>query len=209
MNYQSNDTAIRDAKPDDLETVTDVLAEAFLHGDLGPWLIPHLDTRHKVYVPYFEMLAQHAIEYGHVEITDEAPAVAIWYTVAGGRQPAIHGYDTRLREITGKYYRRFVEMDRAMGEHHPRDQWHQYLAFLAVDPEHQGRGLGSALLKHHHAELDQAGTPSFLEATGTRNRHLYTRHGYLPRPTYRLSPDGPQLYPLWRPAAPHQTAGQS
>jgi GNAT superfamily N-acetyltransferase len=207
VGLQSNTSTIRDAKPADLESVRDVLVEAFLYGDLGPWLIPHLDTRHRIYVPYFEMLAEHAIEHATVDITTGAPAVAIWYTVAEGHQPAVRDCDARLTEITGRFRGRFVELDRAMAQHHPRKPLHDYLAFLAVHPEHQRQGLGSRLLRHHHGELDRSGTPAFLEATGTLNRRLYTRHGYAPLPTYRLNPGGPQLYPLWRPARSQSAAG--
>jgi ribosomal protein S18 acetylase RimI-like enzyme len=210
MNYRSSSsTTIGKATPDDLDAVRYVLVEAFLHGDLGPWLVPHVDTRHRIYWPYFAMLAEHALQYGLVEMTDDAQAVAVWYPIAGGHQPVIADYDTRLKAVTGTFVSRFTELDRAMHEHHPREQWHHYLAFLAVHPDHQRRGLGSALLSHHHAALDEAGTPAFVEATGTRNRHLYTRHGYLPRPAYRLSPGGPRLYPMWRPAAPHRALAES
>ncbi|MDT4995159.1 MAG: hypothetical protein QOH97_5051, partial [Actinoplanes sp.] len=46
MNYRSP-VKVRDADPDDLTTVRDVLVEAFLHTDIGIWLVPHLDTRHR------------------------------------------------------------------------------------------------------------------------------------------------------------------
>jgi hypothetical protein len=47
------------------------------------------------------------------------------------------------------------------------------------------------------------GTSAYLEATSCHNRHLCLRHGYLPRPAHRIHPHGLQLYPMWRPAAPH------
>jgi GNAT superfamily N-acetyltransferase len=206
VNLHSNAT-VRDAKPDDLPAVRDVLVGAFLHGDLGPWLIQDLDTRHQTYVPYFEMFAAHALANGRMDITDDARAVAVWHTVAEGHQPGIRDYDARLTEITGKFLDRFAELDRAMAQHHPPEPAHDYLALLAVHPGHQRQGIGSRLLKHHHRKLDAAGTPAFLEATGTRNRHLYTRHGYAPLPPYRLNPGGPQLYPMWRPARPSAAAG--
>jgi ribosomal protein S18 acetylase RimI-like enzyme len=205
VNSRTCITTIRQATLGDLDAVRYVLVEAFLHGDLAGWLIPDLDTRHRIYWSYFEMLAEHALLYGRVELTHDATAVAIWHTIADGHQSAIPDYDARLKTITTRSQPRFAALDQAMHEHHPHD-WHAYLAFLAVHPRHQGHGLGSALLHHHHAALDQAGTPAYLEATGARNRHLYLRHGYLHRPTYRISGDGPQLYPLWRPPASQQAS---
>jgi GNAT superfamily N-acetyltransferase len=64
-----------------------------------------------------------------------------------------------------------------MGELHPTaDVW--YLPLLGVDLVAQGRGLGSALLRHALATCDNDGLPAYLEATNPRNRDLYARHGF-------------------------------
>jgi hypothetical protein len=64
--------AIRAATPADQQTVSDLLAEAFLHGDLADWLIPHLDTRARIYPHYFALHVEHAITHGQVEMTEDA-----------------------------------------------------------------------------------------------------------------------------------------
>jgi GNAT superfamily N-acetyltransferase len=72
---------------------------------------------------------------------------------------------------------------------------------MAVHPAHQRHGIGSALLAAHHATLDAAGLPAYLEASGNRSRALYLRHGYTDTgPPVQLS-GGPALYPMWRPAS--------
>lgn len=79
---------------------------------------------------------------------------------------------------------------------------HHHLALLAVEPSFQGRGLGSALLRHHHASLDGAGTAAYLEASSPADCDLYARHGYELRETFAL-PDGTLFLPMWRlPARP-------
>jgi ribosomal protein S18 acetylase RimI-like enzyme len=55
---------------------------------------------------------------------------------------------------------------------------HAHLVFLGVSPDAQGRGVGSAILKHTLAPLDAAGIPAYLEATSERNIALYQRHGF-------------------------------
>lgn len=199
---QSHTTAVRTAHHDDAPAIAELLVEAFLHGDLGPWLIPHLDTRARIYRPYFALLTEQALDHGDVRVTGDRAtgltAVAIWYPIAGGPPPTPVDYDVRLAQVTGRFLHRFAALDDAMHRHHPYDAWHHYLAFLAVHPDRQHHGLGSALLEHHHAELDAAGTPAYLEATGARNARLYARHGYRPRSSYRINGDGPALHPMWR-----------
>ena len=60
---------------------------------------------------------------------------------------------------------------------HPREP-HAHLVFLGVAPIAQGKGVGSAILKHTLAPLDRAGVPAFLETTTERNVALYQRHGF-------------------------------
>jgi GNAT superfamily N-acetyltransferase len=78
---------------------------------------------------------------------------------------------------------------------------HHYLAYLAVRPDQQCRGLGSALLARRHALLDVLGEPAYLEADDPRNRDLYLRHGYVAGDPVVL-PDGPPLWPMWRDPRP-------
>jgi predicted N-acetyltransferase YhbS len=79
---------------------------------------------------------------------------------------------------------------------------HHYLAFLAVRPSRQCRGIGSALLDRHHARLDDAGVPAYLEANHPRNRELYLRHGYRDRAEIQLPDGGPAVWPMWREPRP-------
>ncbi|GGL13069.1 GNAT family N-acetyltransferase [Mangrovihabitans endophyticus] len=194
--------AVRAATPADFEVLSRLLAAAFLHGDLAPWLIADVATRRRVYLPYFALHAEHALRFGHVDLAGGECAAALWYLIDGRPPPDLPGYDRRLAEITGPHVARFRALDAAMHAYHPYRERHHYLAFLAVRPDRQRRGLGSALLAHHHSGLDAAATPAYLEATGPDNARLYARHGYRPRAEYRIMGDGPVLMPQWRTPAP-------
>ena len=77
--------------------------------------------------------------------------------------------DRIFQDVTGLFEQ--------MGELHPTvDHW--YLPLIGVDVVEQGRGLGSALLRHALAICDGDGLPAYLEATHPRNRDLYVRHGF-------------------------------
>jgi ribosomal protein S18 acetylase RimI-like enzyme len=84
-------------------------------------------------------------------------------------------------------------------EHHPETPcW--YLPFIGIDPQHQGRGLGSRLLAEGLARCDRDRLPAYLEASSARNRALYERHGFVGTGELRAG-DSPPLWPMLRPAA--------
>lgn len=72
---------------------------------------------------------------------------------------------------------RYAVMSAQLERRHPRDP-HWYLFFLGVLPELQGRGIGSAVLKHLSAKAQTDRVPCYLETDKESSVRLYQRHGY-------------------------------
>lgn len=72
---------------------------------------------------------------------------------------------------------RLLRLDDFLRTHHPRAP-HFFLAVLGVEPDLQGRQLGSALLQTLSARADAAGLPCYLETDREPAKRLYMRHGY-------------------------------
>jgi GNAT superfamily N-acetyltransferase len=114
---------------------------------------------------------------------------------------------------------RFVVFDGELDDHHLTGVEHHHLAILAVRPDRQGQGTGTALLDAHHAVLDEQGMTAYLEASDERTRRIYLRHGYADHGTPihlhggllaggdHLAPgqpgNGPRMYPMVRGPGPH------
>ncbi|MFG2051417.1 GNAT family N-acetyltransferase [Micromonospora sp. NPDC048935] len=198
--------SIRRAVRTELRAVSELLAQAFLHGPVADWLVPgDPEARWKIYRNYFVMWADDALRRGTVDVNEDLTCVAVWYPPeAIGGHPA--DYDSWLALVAGPHLERFAQLDQAMAAAHPRPQ-HEYLAFLAVHPSRQGLGQGTRMLAHRHAELDQLQRAAYLEASNERNRDLYLSHGYEVTGEIRL-PGGPSLWPMWRRPAPHENNGR-
>jgi GNAT superfamily N-acetyltransferase len=189
---------IRAATPDDLDALTSVLLDAFLTGRLADWLVADVTERRAVYGRCFPLVLGHALAAGEVDMIGDGSAVAIWLPVIEpGLADEPGEYELRLAEAVGPHLDRFVMKMTACEARHPAVS-HDYLAYLGVTPERQGTGLGSALLDHHHARLDAAGVPAYLEATNERNRDLYLRHGYTTPGPIDLPDGGPPMWGMWR-----------
>lgn len=200
---------IRRATGGDLQVVVETLATGFYDGDFAHWLIADPAHRAAAYTPYFQIIAEHALDQGWVEITDDGHAVALWHMIRiePRHEPQPHDYAQRLAAAVGPdALPRFEALDSAMESQHPASR-HYYLGHLAVRPHRRGQGLGSALLANHHTHLDNRQIPAYLEATGHRNQALYAQHGYQPMPTYRITDNGPLVRPMWRNPQPATTSG--
>jgi len=204
MTYAIQELVIRDVAPVDTGEITALVAAAMWDGPVARWLHTDPSVRRRDGAQSFGIFVEHAVRYGEVYATADAETgrlsgVALWFPFTSMIPPPAD-YDRRLKEVAGSAFDRARELDAAMEAHHPLDA-HHYLAFLAVDPDQQNHGIGSALLDRHHARLDHAGIPAYLEANDPRNRDLYLRHGYRIRSVIQL-PDGPPLWTMWRAPMP-------
>ena len=180
----------------DLDVLSQVIADAF--HDLAPsrWLIADPGARRQLFPGYFRLCLEPALASGTVHTTAGRTATALW--IPSG-QDAPDGYDIRLAAVTNPWTSRFVAFDAALDRHHPAGVPHCHLAILAVHPDQQGLGVGTALLHAGHATLDDEGVAAYLEASGPRSRRLYLAHGYTDHgPSIQL-PGGPLMHPMWRP----------
>ena len=85
--------------------------------------------------------------------------------------PKTHKFHT---ETAGEpMFSMFEQMDAL----HPQEA-HWHLPLIGVDPAHQGKGIGSALLSHVLNVCDGQKVLAYLEATSPRNVALYERHGF-------------------------------
>lgn len=182
----------------DLDTLGQLIADAF--DDLAPsrWLITDPDQRRRIFPGYFRMHIEHALANGQADTTPDRAAVALWLP-AGASPPAPDpAYDARLAAATSPWTHRFRRFDAALERHHPAGTPHHHLAILAVRPDRQGHGTGTALLRAHHAILDQAALPAYLEASSLRARRLYLAHGYTDHGLPICVASGVLMYPMMR-----------
>jgi GNAT superfamily N-acetyltransferase len=193
---------------EDIDKSAHLIAKAFDILPANHYLVSDPQWRLPVMQDWLRLHVEHAAQLGvgRVMITTDLSAVAVWFrrtiTVT---EP--HNYDKRLADTVGEYLPRFQELDRLLDANHPTEPPHWYLAFAAVHPDQQGKGIGTALLTHTLDWLDRHDTPTYLEAASDRSAALYRRLGYLDMGTPLLLGDGTPFYPMWRPAAePGQAA---
>jgi GNAT superfamily N-acetyltransferase len=188
----------------DVEPVVALFTVAFMDDPLARWLIPDTQARMEVLPAYLRIFVEHALHDrgGSIELSPDVDAAALWFALQADTTPRIPGYKEQLvRAVGGARLARFLLLDQARHNHHPGRLGHDYLAFAAVHPDQQRRGLGTALLQPRLRLLDARGQPAYAEATNARTAAWLQQQGYQGQAPYQPAPDSPWLLPLWRPAA--------
>jgi GNAT superfamily N-acetyltransferase len=193
------DHRVERAGPGDADVLTHVISDAFLGLAVSRWLVQDPRTRRAIFPGYFRIYVDQALAEGLVLTTPARDATALWMPVgpAGPGQPP-QEYHDRLAAVTGPHLARFEALDEQFDRHHPAGVRHEHLAILAVRPDRQLLGIGTALMNARHECLDRDGTPAYLEASDPAKRDIYLAHGYADTGEPIQLPDGPAMYPMWR-----------
>ncbi len=85
----------------------------------------------------------------------------------------------------------------AVEKKHPHEP-HWYLLALGVEPDLQGRSIGTQLMVPILERCDKEGTPAYLESSKERNVPLYERNGFKVTERFQVPNGGPPIWLMWR-----------
>jgi ribosomal protein S18 acetylase RimI-like enzyme len=195
------DVAIRRAGESDRELLVQLLDEAFQEDPVSAWVFPDPAHRRATHPRMMAAILDIVLSEGRVDLTEDGSACALWLSVPADAHPdeAEQGDDAvQLREAVEPGNERVELIGRLTSGIHPSGRAHEYLWLIAVAPDSQGRGLGTALVQQVLDRCDREGVAAYLEASNAGSRKLYERLGFdlLDRPLDL--PDGPPMWPMWR-----------
>jgi len=178
-----------------------VLCRAFVDDPFVDWVVRSDARRDEGMRRFFTVcLQQLTMPFGEVWATDDLGAVAMWtppgsFDVGPAAQARFLWQAVRAFKLANVRSRisAFNEIER----HHPQEQ-HYYLFFMGVDPERQGRGVGTELLTAMLRRCDAESMPAYLEATHEGLVPFYRRHGYREMDCVEPPCGCPTMYPMWR-----------
>ncbi|MEU1205799.1 GNAT family N-acetyltransferase [Nocardia sp. NPDC005825] len=161
----------------DVPTAVDTLARAFADYPYTRYVIDadnHLERIRR----YQELcLTRIAMLYGKVWIADDGYAVAAWSTPDQDPTPAFADLAAELSDLIGNRSEAAAASEAAIEPYRPHDPaW--MLHTVAVAPEHQSRGLGTAVLRPGLEAAARAGYPAFLETSSEANVRFYQHLGF-------------------------------
>ena len=177
----------------DLDRVKGVLKLGFASDALIRWVFPDAASYLKCFDTWMEEFSKIAFENDIVYSEENFYGSSLWHP------PGVEFDDSILLptfeyvpsdrfEVVARFFEEFKK-------YHPEDAW--YLAFIAVDPSQQRKGIGSFLLKEALHMIDERGDRAYLEASNEQNKALYERHGFVEIGRVQFE-DSPPAFPMIR-----------
>lgn len=185
---------IRRAEARDCATVVRVLGAAFADDAVANYML------RKAWIPRaFGTFFEHTVlPHREAWIADD-DGVALWtppgkWDTSGLRLVAMG--PTLLAAAAGRMMRSARGAQRVQKKHPTAP--HYYLFAIGVDPAKQGRGIGSKLLRHVLDRCDEEKSAAYLEASSESNMRLYARNGFEVTEEFKMAPDAPPVWLMWR-----------
>jgi len=196
---------IRKARLDDLGVLKKVVARAFDRDPFVNWMVIQDEKRTKRIELFCETGTKHyALQYEHVFTTEDCSGVTIWFppeprdcwnTSTLKDLSIIHKWISimGIRKMPSRLHGYGV-----MKKHHLKNvkEPHYYLNVMCVDPAHQSKGIGSALVQHGLRMCNEKEVPAYLEAGTEKNLRFYQGHGFKMIEEFLLPANGPKTWPM-------------
>lgn len=136
-----------------------------------------------------------ALEHGTASYPQGFAGVALW--LPPGVTPDEASLASVIQDIVAVAQKdAMFSMFEQMAAYHPREA-HWHMPLIGVDPVHQGKGVGAALLRQVLTAFDSQKILTYLEATSARNVRLYERLGFAALGNVQVA-DSPPIVPMVR-----------
>jgi GNAT superfamily N-acetyltransferase len=190
---------VKTAGAADEAVVVSVITLAFGVDPAARWTWPDPKNYLQCFPLFVRAFGGRAFAHGGALCADDGAGAALW--LPPGVRPDEEAIDQLMERTVPAHLRKegdavFEQMLRLR----PQEP-HWFLPLIGIDPAHQGRGYGSALLKHGLAACDRDGAAAYLDSTSPRNIPLYQRHGFELLGTVQAASSPPIFPMLRRPAA--------
>ncbi|MBA3327724.1 MAG: GNAT family N-acetyltransferase [Solirubrobacterales bacterium] len=187
---------VRRATAADLDRVADTLARAFANDAHVRATVPAAGFEERLRSLY-ALYAETTLALGELWVAGDGAAAAMWQPPGGA--PAAPALKERVAELLGERFGAYAAAA-SLGAAHRPEREHFYLAGMGTAPEHQGSGLGGAVIAPVLARCDAEGLPAATDTSTALGAAFYERRGFVVTTRYE-EPSGGPVWVLCRPPA--------
>lgn len=174
------------------------LAAAFHNDPAMVHMLPDPHSRARRLTKLIGWMVDQHLRLGLVLGTPDVSAVTLWREpgMVHYHEPLWHPGALRFIPIFGRHLPRALRTEEGISSHVPQGEDWMYLKMAGVHPDHQGKGLGGAVIRAGLARAAQRGVPSVLETATPSNVGLYQRLGYSVISEWDVAGGGPHFWTM-------------
>ena len=168
-----------------VEEAAKVFSKAFEDDPLIRWFFPDDSTRIEMSFSYFRFRIMYGILFGEVYATSQnLEGLAVWIPSKKVKMTYLRmirsGGFHLMKDLGFGLIGKLTSVSSFVSKIHHRlvgiPHWH--LSPMGVDPEYQGQGYGSKLMRSMLKKLDEENLPCFLETQNKNNVEIYQHYGF-------------------------------
>ncbi|MHA1125606.1 MAG: GNAT family N-acetyltransferase [Candidatus Heimdallarchaeota archaeon] len=168
-----------------LSKAVKTFSRSFINDPLTVYMFPDEEERKEFMRHYFRFRVKYGIIYGEVYATSEnIEGIAIWIHPKNTkmtmwkmfRSGGMKLYMAMGRKVIEKMFE--IEGYTSKLHHKGATEPHWHLTPIGVDPEHQGKGYASKLIRAMLKKTDKENIPCYLETQNGTNVEIYKRYGF-------------------------------
>ena len=198
---------VRRATAADVEPMAAQLCRAFFDDPIMGFVFRNERRRNQGMFRYFtSQMRGDYLSFGACYTTDDHKGAAIWGPPGKPLLTGLAGIANLVAVFpyVATHLKATLQLISTMESLHPHEP-HWYLATLGTDPDVQGKGIGSALMRVVLDQCDAEVVPAYLESSKERNVPFYRRHGFEVVKEFPVPGGGPKIWTMWREPRPLET----
>jgi ribosomal protein S18 acetylase RimI-like enzyme len=184
----------------DRNALIDVMARAFDDDPMANWFAAQDSHRSRRIHDFISMGVKMTAPHDEAYTTDGVLGGAAWVPPGKAKMGVLRQLmllPSMVRVCTARRLPAILGGLNAVEKKHPYEP-HWYLLAVGVDPDQQGRGIGTQLMRPGLERCDREGTPAYLESSNERNVPLYERNGFKVTEVFQVPNGGPKIWLMWR-----------
>lgn len=163
------------------ERAIEILAACFDTNKTVNWIVKQDLKREERIKNLIDYSFEACIRSGEVYMPDDESGVIIC-SLSENKMPILEEAYLTMQfvwKVTGiKGLKRAMWREDYIKQFHPQDKEFMYIWFIGIKKNHQGKGIGSAMLHELINNSDRENLPIYLETSVLANLHFYQKHGF-------------------------------
>ena len=168
-----------------LPLAVETFVKAFSDDPLAKYMFGDRENREQLLADYFNFRINYGIIYGEVyAVSPKIEGLAVWISNKNTQMTNFKmlrsGGMKLYRKMGKEIITKMMEVEKYTSEIHHRNATlpHWHLTPIGIDPEYQGKGFASKLIRTMLIQFDREDIACFLETQSKKNVEIYKHYGF-------------------------------